>query len=80
MRVVRKDTSERIKTCRACKSEIAYKTEDVKFDRWDSKRYIKCPVCNESITVSIFDRKVKDYGNIKKREDTAKNKEKEKMS
>ena len=58
MRIISKDTHERITKCKACKSEIAYEMKDVIFDTWDSSRRIKCPVCNEKISVSIFDRKV----------------------
>lgn len=58
MRVISKNEVERIKKCHVCESVIAYKKEDIFLGFWDKKK-IKCPVCEEHIDVSIFDRKVK---------------------
>lgn len=49
---------ERIKTCFICDTKMAYKEEDIRFDMVFEK-YIVCPVCNQRLYPSIFDKKVK---------------------
>ena len=55
MRVLKEINFEKKHECKYCKSIFAYKQEDV--DRtWYNK--IRCPVCKQNMSVSIFDRKV----------------------
>lgn len=58
MRIISKDNKERITQCKCCNSKIAYKMEDVFFGIFNGKQ-IRCPVCEEFIKISIFDKKVK---------------------
>lgn len=58
MRVIEENKVEKIHKCCFCRSLIAYKYTDIHEDIWDM-RYIKCPVCKEKQSPSIFDRKVK---------------------
>lgn len=58
MRVIWKDEAERKHKCPTCKTVCGYKSEDIFLGFWDVKK-IKCPVCEEFITISIFDKKVK---------------------
>lgn len=57
MKVISRDTIERIVKCKCCKSIISYKNEDVK-KGWNG-RVIICPVCKGLVYVSRFDKKVK---------------------
>ena len=61
MRIIEEDNHERVCRCRTCKTKIAYKMQEVK--RGYDENRITCPVCREWVSVSIFDRKVKEYGN-----------------
>ena len=56
MRVIKENNVERQVKCETCKSIIAYKSENI-----DKTFYptIRCPVCNQLIRVSIFNKKVK---------------------
>ncbi len=58
MEIISKDKQERITKCKCCNTQISYKLEDCFFDLWN-KRRLRCPVCNEWIKTSIFDKKVK---------------------
>ena len=58
MRVIEENKGERIHKCGFCGSLIAYQYRDIRRDIWNDK-YIRCPVCEEKCTPSIFDRKVK---------------------
>lgn len=59
MRVISKDEQERITKCCCCKSKIAYKMEDISLWVWNEK-VIRCPVCKQITSVSIFDKKIKN--------------------
>jgi hypothetical protein len=57
MRILKRVDIERKHKCQFCRSIFAYKEEDVnrKFD--DT---VVCPACQKVISVSVFDRKVKE--------------------
>lgn len=57
MRIISKDNRERITQCKYCNTKIAYKNEDVFLGMWAIKQ-IQCPVCKQSIKISVFDRRV----------------------
>lgn len=56
MRVLKEINYEKKHKCKYCKSIFAYKEEDV--DRAWYNKIIRCPVCKQIISVSIFDKKV----------------------
>ena len=58
MRVLKKQSYEKVHKCPHCKSLIAYTPQDIVRNFLDDK-FIICPVCREDVWISIFDRKVK---------------------
>lgn len=57
MRILKRVNIERKHKCQYCRSIFTYEEKDVNRRMDDS---VICPVCDKVISVSIFDRKVKE--------------------
>lgn len=57
MRVLKRVNIERKHKCQYCKSIFAYEEKDVNRVMDNS---VVCPVCNNIVSVSLFDRKVEE--------------------
>lgn len=62
MRIVKEgkipEIEEKYKNCFNCNTEMAYTQDDIKLDI-DYDKFITCPICNQKLHPSIFDRKVR---------------------